>query len=223
MTRHSHEDALSEAEYQTLFEASDELHEPFRRECRFILVACGRLGLRAGELCHLDESWVNWQKSQIQIPRYDPCDGGRNGGVCGYCKDRARKAAAKDDDLTIEEAYQQRWGPKTSNSARAIPFDFSEEIRDAVVAFFFYEDAFEPSRSAVNRRVDRVLERAGWSTERTYPHALRATAASWHAYRGLAAPALQSLFGWSDLTTAMKYIRLSGGATQEALYEAHSD
>lgn len=29
--------------------------------------------------------------------------------------------------------------------------------------------------------------------------------------------ALQSMFGWAQLSTAQKYVRLSGGATQQAL------
>jgi site-specific recombinase XerD len=40
---------------------------------------------------------------------------------------------------------------------------------------------------------------------RVYPHCLRATAASYHAYKGVAPVPLQVLMGWSDLATAQKY------------------
>jgi site-specific recombinase XerD len=54
-----------------------------------------------------------------------------------------------------------------------------------------------------------------------YPHCLRATAASYHAYRGVAPVPLQALMGWSDLATAQKYIRISGTATARAVRNIH--
>lgn len=57
--------------------------------------------------------------------------------------------------------------------------------------------------------------------KRIYPHALRATAATYHAYNGLPAIALQNLMGWADLETAQKYLRKSAGATEKALEEIH--
>ncbi|WP_345779778.1 site-specific integrase [Halosolutus halophilus] len=56
---------------------------------------------------------------------------------------------------------------------------------------------------------------------RVYPHCLRATAASYHAYQGVAPVPLQALMGWSNLATAQKYIRISGTATADALWQAH--
>nr|WP_233710693.1 tyrosine-type recombinase/integrase [Natronococcus pandeyae] len=56
---------------------------------------------------------------------------------------------------------------------------------------------------------------------RVYPHCLRATAASYHAYQGVAPVPLQALMGWSDLATAQKYIRISGTAIADALRQAH--
>lgn len=214
MTRHSREDAITDGEFDELLEATDDLREPFASECELVLVAAGRLGLRAGEIAHLDESWINWRKSHIQIPRHDGCD-------CGYCETRARKAVECHDDLEFEEAMAQRWKPKTENSARAIPFDFEPMVEETLESYFFFADDFPRSRSAVNRRLDRVLEAAGYPTDHTYPHALRAYAAGYHAYRGLAAAPLMALFGWEDLETANKYVRASGGATAKALRETH--
>lgn len=222
MTRHSHERALSDSEFEHLFEATYDLDDPFEVQCRFVLTAAGRLGMRAGEICHFRSDWVDWGKSQIQIPSFDPCDKGRNGGPCGYCRKRARSAAAHHADLTYDDALAERWNPKTENSARAIPFDYSERVSDVIEEFTFGYDRYPASRASINRRVDRILEAAGLPTTKTAPHPLRATSATHHAYRGVPAPALQSLFGWSDLGTAMKYLRLSGGATQKALYEAHA-
>jgi hypothetical protein len=50
---------------------------------------------------------------------------------------------------------------------------------------------------------------------------LGATAASYHAYQGVAPVPLQALMGWSDLATAQKYIRISGRATADALRQVH--
>lgn len=222
MTQHSHERALSDAEFEEVLAATHELEEPFNVQCRFVLVAGGRLGMRAGEICHFRASWVDWDKRQIRIPAFDPCDKS-DGKPCGYCKKRARSAVENHDDWTFAHALDRRWNPKTPNSARAIPFDFDAKVQDVVEEFTFWYDRYPLSRASINRRVDRMVAAAGYPVDKTAPHPLRATAATYHAYRGLPAPALQSLFGWSDLGTAMKYLRLSGGATQQALYEAHSD
>ena len=222
MVRHSHEDAISEQRFQDLVEACDDLDGAWETEGRFILYVCGRLGLRGGELAHLDESWINWERSLIEIPSHDPCEKGRDGGPCGYCHKRARSRIEFEPSLSYEEALAERWEPKTPNSARPVPFDFSEEIEDAISDFFWCHDRYEHSRVSVNRRVSRVCEAAGLPGSTTYPHALRATAATWHAYRGVSPVALQALMGWADLATAQKYIRLTGEATAQALRDAHS-
>lgn len=223
MTQHSSESALTETQYDELLETALGLNEPFDAECAFILVSGGRLGMRAGEIAHCRESWVNWNRSIIEIPSYDPCDKGEDGGPCGYCRQCAQQSIEYDPTLNYQELLNQRWNPKTENSARAIPFDFDDEVEEIVRAFFDEYDRYESSRASINRRVDRVLEAAGYPTDMCYPHALRATAATYHAYRGLSAVPLQSLFGWNDVATSQKYIRLSGGATRDALHEVHSD
>lgn len=222
MTRHSYEDAISEQTFDALDAAAESMPEPYRSECLLVLYAAGRLGLRAGEICHLHESWVDWERSIIEIPSHQSCEKGRHGGLCGYCRHQARQSVAKTG-VDLETAEARMWSPKTPTAARPVPFDFDGRTAAVVEEFFMFHDGFDSSRSSVNRRVDRLLERAGYPTSMAYPHSLRATAATHHAYRGLSAVALQALLGWSDLSTAQKYIRLSGGATQQALREAHSD
>jgi integrase len=223
VTQHSSEAALSDSQFEDLVDAARTLQEPFDAEATFVLFTAGRLGLRAGEIAHLDEAWINWNRSLIEIPAHWSCTKGQNGGVCAYCRKQAEQAMGYDDDLTLDEALADRWSPKTSNSARAVPFDFTARVEAVVEAFFADHDAYPASRASVNRRVDRVLEAADYPTSMCWPHALRATAATWHAYRGVDAVPLQALFGWADLQTAQKYIRTSGGATQRALNDAHGD
>jgi len=221
MVRHSHEDALSEASYSELVEAAKQLDEPFDAECMAVLVLGGRLGLRAGEIAHVRESWVNREQQVIEIPRYSRCQSGRDGGICGYCRKRA-ESAAEHNDISVDEALQDRWEPKTAKGVRAVPYDFDSEVEAVVEAFFDDYDAWPTSRIGVNRRVDRVAEAADYD-ERVYPHALRATAASWHASRGVPPAALQALMGWAQLAVADKYVRLTGTATSRALNDAHGD
>ncbi len=92
MVRHSHQDALSESEFDRLIEATDDLEPPYDAECLFVLVAAGRLGMRAGEISHLRETWIDWDTNQIQIPRFDPCDHGDGNTVCGYCRAQSQLA-----------------------------------------------------------------------------------------------------------------------------------
>ena len=223
MVRHSHQDAVSESEFDQLVKATDQLKPPYDAECLFVLIAAGRLGMRGGEIAHLKESWIDWDTKQILIPAFDVCDTGEDGSICGYCRAQAELAVENGTYETLDEALDNRWTPKTTHSVRAIPFSYDSFIETVVEEFFRDRDRWPHSRVSINRRVDRVLEAAGFPEDKCYPHSLRATAASWHAYRGLPAAALQSLFGWSNLQTAQKYLRLSGGATAKALQDAHAD
>lgn len=217
MPRHAHQDAVDEQTFERLLNTADRLDEPFAAECRLILLLGGRLGLRAGEITHLRDEWIDWDREHIRIPAWDDCDHGIDGGVCGYCRKQARQRVRKSDDVTLETALQERWSPKTRHSVRTIPFGFDDRIGEVLEEFFFHRDDYPRSRSSINRRVDRVCVEAGYDPESLYPHALRATAATYHAYAGVPVAALQSLFGWAELQTAQKYVRLSGGATQQAL------
>lgn len=214
MVRHSHEDALDETQFERLVDATDKLDAPFDAEAMFILIAGGRLGMRAGEISHLSASWVNWSRSVIEIPRHAECR-------CGYCQKQARQMCEYDEALSFDEALATRWEPKTETSARAIPFDFDERVEATLKAFLDAREKYPHSRVSVNRRVTRVAKAAGMDPDRVYPHALRATAATYHAFKGLNSTQLQAIMGWKDAQTAMKYIRLSGGAAAEALRDVH--
>ena len=213
--RSSKEDALSDDEFERLIRATDDLRSPFDREALFILVCGGRLGMRAGEICHFKREWVNWDRGLVDLPMHEPCD-------CGYCRSAATQSHRKSG-VDPEEDFAERWKPKTPTSARSIPFDFDDRVAAVIELFFEEFDEYEHSRVSINRRVTRVAEAAGMDPENVYPHCLRATAAMYHAYRGLPPVALQSMLGWSQLSVARHYIRASGGATRDALMEIHSD
>jgi integrase len=212
-TRHTHEDVLTDREFEILLEACTSLADPKALQARFICLAAGRLGLRAGEITHFQASWLDWDRNILRIPKHEPCS-------CGYCRNQASQEAIHNDDLKPEKALDDRWHPKTVSSARAIPFDLSLRVELCIERFTDRYEQFPGSRSMINRRVTTAAEQADIGG-RVYPHCLRATAASYHAYKGVAPVPLQALMGWSDLATAQKYIRISGTVTANALRQVH--
>ena len=302
MVRHSRERALSDREFERLLQGIERIDcDWYRLQTRFVVLVAGRLGMRAGEIAHMREDWVDFRSGMIRIPEQDHCDKGEDGGPCGYCRSlaksvvshavptlhesrlelleqgqlvdlgmgyqellaahRARSAGhvtdeefddrvddalamadrsgrdgwdAFDDlesrartyrdrrDVTLDEALEQYWIPKTDAAAREIPFDFEPRAEIVIEDFFDMVERYPTSRTTVNRRVDDALEAAGMDANACSPHGLRATAASHHAGRGLDVVALQSMFGWVQLDTAMKYIQASGTNTQRALNAVHA-
>jgi hypothetical protein len=127
-TRHSHEDVLSDREFELLLEACSELPAPRGFEARFICLLGGRLGLGAGEIAHFQTSWLDWNRKLIRIPQHEPYD-------CGYCRRQARQEVTHNDQLTEADALGLRWHPRTVASARSIPFDLSLRIELRIERF----------------------------------------------------------------------------------------
>ena len=212
-TRHTHQDALTNREFERLLKACEQLPEPDRFEARLICLMAGRLGLRAGEIAHTTTEWIDWDRKLIRIPERENCN-------CGYCRRQAKQEADHNKQLSFAQAMRSRWHPKTVASARVIPFDVSLRVELCIERFADRFSEFPKSRSTINRRVHQAADQSGLSG-RVYPHCLRATAASFHSYRGVPPVPLQALMGWSDLSTAQKYIRISGSATARAVRHAH--
>lgn len=125
-----------------------------------------------------------------------------------------------NEGLTFQDAMKDRWHPKTLTSARIVPYDVSLRVELSIEQIAYRHDSFLGSRATVNRRIMAAAEEAGLDG-RVYPHCIRATAASFRAYREVPSVPLQALIGWTDLSIAQKYIRISGTATAEALRHAH--
>lgn len=89
---HSKELALSEREFELLLDGCRQIPCELRSlEAQFIAFAAGRLGLRSGEIVHIRAEWVDWREQMIRIPAYQPCTKGRDGGLCGSCRQSARQ------------------------------------------------------------------------------------------------------------------------------------
>jgi len=222
--RHSKDDALESREYQFLLEGCYQLDDDyFSLEARLVVLLTGRLGMRVGELIHLQEDWIDWRDRMIRIPDYHPCSKGKDGGICGHCRQLAQQQVKHNDDLDLEEALRHRWQPKTDAAARSIPFDHDARVEIAIEQYFDKYDEFQGSHSVAHRRITRAAEQIDELDEDSiYPHALRATAASYLASQGIDTIALQSMLGWSQLSTAQRYVRRSGDRTRKALQAAHS-
>jgi integrase len=223
MTRHAKAGALNDREFELLLEGARSLDEYHRLGATFVVNVAGRLGLRRGEIAHMDESWIDWRERMIRIPATETCTKGRDGGPCGDCRKLAEQAVEHNPDLSLEDAIADRWKPKTDNAVRAVPFDWDSRAELAVERFFEEFDRYPWSVQSVNRRAKRAARAAAEiSADDVFPHGLRATAASRMAAKGLEVLTLQSMLGWADPTTARKYVTSSGEQTARALHHAHS-
>lgn len=213
--RHSKEDALSDHEFELLYEAAQRLPSPgFALQCKFVILSAGRLGLRRSEISHLTEDWVDWDDKMIRVPRHVECD-------CGTCRQHAKQKAEYNEHVTFEEAMEHRWHPKTEAAIREIPFGFSARVEVMLNRFFDQHDEYPCSGTSVGRRLQRAVDNCD-EIDDLYPHALRATAATYHAGRGLSVTPLQSLMGWADLDTPMRYVKASGKNTARELESIHN-
>lgn len=202
------EDAPSPREYRSLLRAArDRVDEDFQLECLFIVRLTGELGLRAGELSHLKEHWVDFETQEIVIPSHEPCTKGQDGGPCGYCKKRAEEAAQANNSVSYEKSVVDRWKPKVEEGARRVWFGWNEDIFDLIDEYLSIHGEYPHSRVSVNRRVTRVAD-ASDRVEKgdVYPAALRAHAAMLHAKKGVRAPHLKQYMGWSNVGPAMEYV-----------------
>lgn len=214
-TRHTKEDALSDKQFELLYEGASSIQEElYRIQTQFIVLVLGRLGLRRGELCHLTSDWVDWNEKMIRIPRHEPCD-------CGDCRLKAEQKKNHNSDIGFDEAMQARWHPKTESAVREVPFSHNARIELVIERFFENHDEYHRSCQSINRRLDKAVENSALSTD-VYPHSLRGTAATYLAGRGLGVLALQSMFGWAQLSTPMLYVKHSGKNTARELRQIHS-
>lgn len=213
------EKSLSEREFELLLEGSRHIEDPTRgREAYAIILIGGRLGLRPGEITHLQSSWVDWQRKIIRIPEHSSCEKGRGGGICGYCRQAIEQRIRHGAEKHFDELAEDYWLPKTPAAVRAVPFHFSPRLRVAIELLLDAHGGWPYSFSTLQRRVNTAIKLAPKLKEdATTPHGLRATAASYHAGRGLDLAALQAMFGWEDITTARQYLNINGEMTKRAL------
>lgn len=221
--RHAHEDALNETEFEKLLDGARLLTPPANLEATFIIHMSGKLGMRIGEIAHMKRTWVDVEQGLIEVPSHEPCEKGQDGGLCGYCRRQAKRTYQNDpENRDLDELLESYWEPKTAAAERAVPYEFDDSVADVLSSFFEYYYEVPLSVNTCRRRVNDATEMSELN-RRVYPHALRATAASTHAYEGLNIASMKAMMGWAKLSTAEKYIRISGGRTKRALLDLYAD
>lgn len=253
MVQHSKESALTPRQFELLLEGIERIEKDRQRtEARFAVLVAGRLGLRAGELVHLKEDWINWRDRRIVIPRQMDCHLGTDGGPCGYCVQAAEQMAdiydpddadtmsrarerfinkhlpggfERGDELSVDDILHLRWHGKTEAAARKVPFGHNPRVELAIERFFELpnRDGWNLSKSALNRRLNKALRLADeLDQDSTMPHGLRATAASLMAGQNVDSLTLKSVLGWSDLQTAQHYLADSPDRAERALHQVRT-
>lgn len=216
--------APSFREFRAMHDAAENsVDEKYRLECRFLLTIMGKLGLRPGEASHISKEWSDLDEKVIEIPGFDKCTKGKDGGVCGYCRDRAQSAANHNDDLTFEEAKEQRWQPANEQAQREVPYDWLDDGGQVIEEFFSENEEYTPSRSSINRRVDRVAEAAPMiEVTEVNPKALRGHAAIKLANEGLSVIKLRDLLGYDGYKIPIKILEQVSPESQTGFEEIGS-
>ena len=146
MVQHSKEFALDAHEFERYIEGCRRIDDKIQRvEALFVGFIAGRLGLRAGEILHLSESWIDWRNRMIDIPAYDPCTRGDDGGPCGYCRAQARQTADRSE-LSLQEARLEVIQQKLLGQLRSIPGHVRRQLSTAHIVAIdsdLDEDAIE--------------------------------------------------------------------------------
>lgn len=137
-------------------------------------------GLRIGEVQHLKQSWLDWDKGIITIPARQLCQ-------CYECR-KWRNGI---------------WTPKTSAGQRSLVIvpELEPYLRQLV-------EGINRSRQGLEKRFERIRRRSGLMKV-AYPHCLRSSFATRLAELGISAPALSYLLGWDSLVPAESYVQSS--------------
>jgi len=223
LAQHTTADALTEREFESLYDGALSISDDYQgQQARLLVLVTGRLGLRLGEVVHLREAWIDWEKDRTEIPGHQSCDQGIDGTTCAYCWDRIAYIVDDygKDRATIAENW---WRPKTRACIRGVPFGWSPRAEIVLTRFFDRFDQFFLSTSGVSRRLKKAASVApDLDSDRIYPGSLRATAAGYQAACGLNPIALQHLMGWINIGSAESHIAQSDEHTQRSLRDVHS-
>lgn len=207
--------ALGPSAFYSLYLGALEFEGKQKRRACTVVLAGGRLGLRPGELQHLHEGWVDWDRGEIHVPARDPC-------ACTRCWEAARQTQRAGDgrDLATIVAETQ-WSP--AGGPRSIPFGYSGRLT-AVLAELFEADGYLGcSADDLAELVAESARRATGLDENAIDiHELRATAATFFADAGFDATSLAGVLG-VDPETARQFTQATGGHARQRLYEAFGE
>ena len=50
------------------------------------------------------EDWIDWRRDIIVVLRHESCTKGRDGGICGHCRNAAEQMVEHNPGLSIKNA-----------------------------------------------------------------------------------------------------------------------
>lgn len=202
--------ALDPSAFYSLYLGSLALpDEDHRTHASIVLLLGGRLGLRPGEIQHLHEGWIHWDRGELRIPDRDPC-------ACRLCWQTARHAQRAGDGRRLNEIITETtWA--SPGGGRTIPFAWSQRLT-AALATICEEEYLDLSVEAMAQLITASAQLAqGLDGDEIDFRNLRATGASFFADAGFPAHRVASLLG-EDLDTARAFTRQEGGDAREQLF-----
>ncbi len=173
-------------------------------ENKYAVITAGKLGMREGEACHMQRTWIDFEQKVIRIPQHDPCD-------CPYCINRWKQKLGRKGRTTIfsiEMVAKEQWTPKREASVRTIPFDFDPEIEQVLRDFFTKYKRWPYSVKSFYWRIKILGKMIG--IPKLGPHPLRCTAATKFAMDGMNVFLLMRTMGWDDIEQAQYYVDKAG-------------
>lgn len=223
--KYSREDAIEVRAFLQLFIGALRIeYRAQRLRTILILLLAGRLGLRASEIQHLHEGWIDWEQGIIRVPSHDPC-------FCKWCLNSARKKVAHKNEVEPSElsftnedvlkyAYENQYEPKPNASARVVPFGWSKRITAYLLIYFRENDYISITQQQMRNDIRKAARNTeDVNPEHLTPHPLRATGATFFADAGLLAKPLRDLLGHSDRSEGRRYIRASGRQLTHKIYK----
>lgn len=185
-------------------------------EVEFTVRVLCHSGMRAAELAHMTEDWMDWHNEQIQVPAHQDCE-------CSDCRSKARQRAetilesgdAGDEDEAMEMALAERWRPKSEAGERAIPVS-NPKTQRVMREFFKLHDSYDATRQTIWRRVSKLEDDVSFDEE-LKPHRLRHTFGSLVAYRldEWDPFYIKQVMGHKDISSSQDYIHYTGQQLNE--------
>jgi helix-turn-helix protein len=205
---------LSPTETYALYHGALSLSDERERlDACLAVVGGARLGLRADDLAHLHDGWIDWERGLLAVPAFEPC-------ACTTCCDAARETAAETDRQPLAVVYDEQWSP--TDGGRTLSFGWSRRLTAALATHVDHQrrDGFD---RAGRRSRERLLRGAADAAPALDPTAvdfetLRATAGQFFAAVGFDAASVARLLGCPDETAAV-YVRRYGDGGRERLEE----
>ena len=197
----SKDNRLSEEEIRIIINSCEDEEE------KFCILGLLYTGMRISEFIHMNKEWVNFGKGVIVIPEKQKCDCYECYAKGGFCKICGKKRPC---------GY---WHPKTKSGSRVIPI-LPEVMPILKKVFSEYHSSMDYVFNRIRVwRILKLIAKRSKIRHSVFPHALRSTFASILAEKNFDVFTITSVMGWSKLSVAESYVRMSGSAVADKFKE----